>query len=112
MTLLNNPLNTTLLGNGWTAVAFIKDFAPDYSSFNSATAPLVPGNFSISLATVNDPARHVQYGFEVIGPDVWVTDVGPYGNTQVTALIPEPSTIGLVLTGLMGLAAMARKRRS
>ena len=26
--------------------------------------------------------RHVQYGFETIGPDVWITDVGPNGNVQ------------------------------
>src|SRR4051794_14632830 len=57
-------------GNGWTSVAFIKDFAPDYSSFVATTVSLTPGDFSISLNTINDPARHVQYGFETIGPDV------------------------------------------
>lgn len=72
-------------GNGWTSVAFIKDFAPDYSSFNMITAPLTSlGVFSISLATVNDPGRHVQYGFETIGPDVWATDVAGYGVIQIT----------------------------
>src|SRR5204863_7842719 len=70
-TVLANTLvgSTDPLGNGWTSVAFIKDFAPDYSSFNQQTVALTPGAFSISLATVNDPARHVQYGFETIGPD-------------------------------------------
>jgi hypothetical protein len=95
-------------GNGWTSVAFIKDFAPDYSSFNIITAPLVSGVFSISLATVNDPARHIQYGFETKGPDVWITDVGPYGNIQITA-VPEPSS--LVLIGLGGLGLLAWRRR-
>src|SRR5262245_2916787 len=56
------------LGNGWTAVAFIKDFAPDYSSSVSVTVPLTVGTFNISLNAINDPNRHVQYGFEVIGP--------------------------------------------
>jgi hypothetical protein len=94
-------------GNGWTSVAFIKDFAPDYSSFNSVTVPLVGGYFNISMATVNDPARHVQYGFETIGPDVWVTDVGPFGNIQI---IPEPGTLALAGLGL-GLAALLRRRQ-
>jgi hypothetical protein len=107
-------LDTTLLTkvdantNGWTSVAFIKDFASDYSSFNIATVPLVNGTFSVSLATVADPARHVQYGFETIGPDVWITDVGPYGSVDVTA-IPEPSTLALLGLGFVG--SMIWRRR-
>ena len=74
-----------------TTVAFIKDFAPDYSSFNYfISAPLAPGVFSINLATVNDPARHVQYGFETVGPNVWVTDVAQYGSIQITAVRNRP----------------------
>jgi hypothetical protein len=86
------------------SVAFIKDFAPDYSSFNTITVPLAPGPFSISLATVNDPARHVQYGFETIGVNVWITDVGPYGNVQI---IPEP--LGLMLIGFGSLLVSCRR---
>ena len=80
-------------GNGWTAVAFIKDFAPDFSSFVSTTVALAPGAFSISLATIADPARHVQYGFETIGPDVWVTDVGPYGTIVVNPASSAPNAV-------------------
>lgn len=87
-------------GNGWTSVAFIKDFAPDYSSFNTITVPLTPGPFSITLATLPDPARHVQYGFETIGPCVWFTDVGPFGNIQVLP-IPEPASVLLLVAGTM-----------
>jgi hypothetical protein len=114
LTFTGDVLANTLLssvdpnGNGWTGVAFIKDFASDYSSFNTITAPLLNGVFSISLATVNDAARHVQYGFETVGPDVWITDIGPYGNIQITA-VPEPSTIALA--GLGGFAALSLLRR-
>jgi PEP-CTERM motif len=105
-TLANGPVNQ--IGDGWTSVAFIKDFAPDFSSFNIVTAPLVPGTFSISLSTVNDPTRHVQYGFETTGPDVWTTDVGQYG-TVVIAPVPEPTT--LALAGLSGLSLLLFRRR-
>jgi hypothetical protein len=116
LTFTGNVLANTLfghvnqLGNGWTSVAFIKDFAPDYSSSVSITAPLVNGVFSISLPTVNDPARHIQYGFETIGPDVWSTDVGPYGNIQITA-VPEPTTLGLAGLALAGLLGTRRMRK-
>ena len=96
------------LGNGWTAVAFIKDFAPDYSSNVSVTAPLSPGAFSISLATINDPARHVQYGFEVIGPDVWAGDPLTFYDIQITS-IPEPTASILLLGGFACL--LARRNR-
>jgi hypothetical protein len=112
VTFEGNVLSNTLVGhvnqdgNGWTSVAFIKDFAPDYSSNVSVTAPLVNGQFSISLNTVNDPTRHVQYGFETIGPDVWATDVAPYGSIQITA-VPEPAST--LLSGL-AVATLLRRR--
>jgi len=97
-------------GNGvvWSTVAFIKDFAADYSSFTTVTAPLTPGTFSISLPTSADPGHHIQYGFETIGSDVWITDVGNYGTVVITP-IPEPSTVALL--GLGGATALAFIRR-
>jgi hypothetical protein len=66
------------------ATAFIRDFAPDFSSFNATIIPLpTSGQFTLSLATVNDPARHVQYGFQVRGACVWVTDRGPFGSATI-----------------------------
>lgn len=115
VTFSGNVLANTLFGktdlNGlsWTSVAFIKDFAPDYSSSVTTTIPLTPGDFSITMNTINDPARHVQYGFETIGPDVWATDVAQYGNIQVTA-VPEPSTLALI--GLAFAVPALLRRRS
>ena len=108
LTFTGDVLSNTLfghvnqLGNGWTSVAFIKDFAPDYSSSVTVTAPLNNGVFNISLATINDPGRHIQYGFETIGPDVWSTDVAPYGSIQIVA-VPEPTAVGLLGLGILGL---------
>jgi hypothetical protein len=97
------------LGNGWTSVAFIKDFAPDYSSSVSVTAPLVNGVFSINMNTINDPTRHVQYGFETIGPDVWAGDPLTFNSIQVTG-VPEPTSISLL--GLGTISLIARRRRA
>ena len=115
LTFTGNVLANTLvghvnqIGNGWTSVAFIKDFTSDYSSNVSTTAPLVNGVFSISQA-ITDPTHHIQYGFETIGPDVWSTDVGPYGNIQIGP-VPEPSTLGLLALGAVGLMCSRRSRK-
>ena len=104
-TILNtNLLNTTHTnqeGNAWTCTAFIKDFAPDYSFAVITRVDLATNTgpvFSINYTTLNDvPGRHVQWGFETIGPDVWATDpilpglgnvvVAPYPFVVVTASV-------------------------
>lgn len=99
--------NTLTTNSSFTSVAFIKDFAPDFSSFVSTTVALTPGVFSISLATINDPARHVQYGFETIGPDVWATDAGNYGVVRIAPVssAPTPAAITPSLSsGILNLS--------
>jgi len=94
----------------YTSVAFIKDFAPDFSSFNTQTVPLSPGPFVVTLNTAAGAGRHVQYGFETVGPNVWVTDRGPVGNAQVVA-IPEPATLMTSLVAAICVAVFGRRRR-
>lgn len=86
---------------------FIRDFAPDYSSLNQTFVPLDAGPFSISLATDPGSGRHVQYGFQVKGVNVWVTDVAPFGNVMI-ATIPTPASVALL--GLGGILVGRRRR--
>jgi hypothetical protein len=82
-----NVLSNTLV-SPYTVVAFIKDFAPDYSSFFQSVVPLTsPGAFSVSLDTVFDFGRHVQYGFAMTGPNVWVTDAPAKGSITVSSAV-------------------------
>ena len=112
---LLNPTHTNQQGNGWTCSAFIKDFAPDYSSavitrvdFATNTSPV----FSVNYTTLNDlPGRHVQWGLETIGPDVWPTDpilpglgkvvVAPYPYIIVTASV-SGTTLSLSFPSVTG----------
>ncbi|MGC3961711.1 MAG: PEP-CTERM sorting domain-containing protein [Verrucomicrobiota bacterium] len=99
------------LTSAHTAIAFIKDFAPDYSSAVTTTIALTPGVFSFSLNTINDPARHVQFGFTMKGVNVWATDVAPYGQVDIVATaVPEPATGALLMGGIVGLIAIRRNK--
>jgi hypothetical protein len=94
VTFVGYVLSNTLT-SAHVATAFIRDFAPDFSSFNTTIIPLpTSGHFTLSLATVNDPARHVQYGFQVKGPCVWATDLGPFGTATVgpASVVPASQT--------------------
>lgn len=86
---------------------FIRDFAPDFSSVSETFAPVVPGPFSLSLNTIPGAGRVVQWGVQVRGVNVWVTDTAPFG-TAVIQTIPAPASAGLI--GLAGLIAARRRR--
>lgn len=103
----------TVLSNTFTAahsaILFVKDFAPDYSSVVTSQIALVPGAFSVSLNTIPDPARHIQWGIQVTGVNVWATDTAPFGNAVIsTAQIPAPGALAAL--GLGGLLAARRRR--
>jgi len=106
LTFTGNILSNTFT-SAHTVRAFIKDFAPDYSSSVTTEVPLVNGVFSVTANLLNDPGRHVQFGFETVGVNVWVTDTAPFGNMQIAA-VPEPSG---ALLGSLGAAVLVFRRR-
>jgi hypothetical protein len=65
------------------AKAFVRDFSPTYALENFTEVVLAPGPFSISLPTIAGSGRHVQYGFNFYGRNVWITDVAPFGSVVV-----------------------------
>ena len=90
------------------ARVFIRDFAADFSSSVDVFGDIdAAGNFSISLDAIDDASRHVQWGIQVRGENVWVTDVAPFGNV-VFGTVPTPGTFALL--GFGGLVASRRKR--
>ncbi|MCP4248901.1 MAG: PEP-CTERM sorting domain-containing protein [bacterium] len=101
----------TVVSNTYTAAhaasIFIRDFAPDFSSFNETIVPATPGGFSIDLLTDPGAGRHVQYGFQSVGENVWVTDTAPFGNV-VFGAVPEPASLALL--GLGGIVVLRRRR--
>ncbi len=105
MTFEGDVLSNTFVA-GRAAYIFIKDFAPDYSSFNQTIIPAVPGPFSISLGLDPGLGRHVQYGFQNVGANVWPSDIALAGNV-VYGTIPEPGALAMLAIG--GLALLRRR---
>lgn len=105
-------LSNTLDG-AHTAIAFIRDFAPDFSSNVSVTVPLTSGDFFLTLALIDSPGRHVQYGIAMTGPNVWITDAAAVGTLVVgpIAAIPEPSSFALLGGAAIGLCVVGLRRR-
>jgi hypothetical protein len=89
--------------------AFIKDLAPDYSSSVDTIVALTGGPQTVSYATINDPARHIQYGFRMLGVNIWPGDEPTFGNFMI-GTIPEPTSIVLAGLGLIGMLGVRRKR--
>lgn len=102
----------TVLSNSFTdahqAVVFIRDFAAGFGSFEESRAAVdAAGNFSISLDTINDSSRIVQWGIQVRGENVWFTDTAPFGNI-VFSTVPTPGALAIL--GMGGLMAGRRRR--
>jgi hypothetical protein len=109
LTFTGNVISNTMVA-GYTATAFIKDFAPDYSSNITTAVPLTPGVFSITVTTDPGAGRHIQYGFEMIGANAWITDADAKGSVVINAIVaPEPAS--LTALGAAGLL-LGRRRRA
>ena len=74
--------------------AFIKDFSPAYALNASVTSNMAGGFFSITLATT--PGDHIQFGFEMIGPDARITNEAVDGSVIISS---NPPPAGPVITG-------------
>jgi len=102
----------TLLSNSFTDAhtlrVFIRDFNSGFGDLQETIIELdSPGDFSISLDITDDPSRIVQWGIQVTGVNVWITDVEPFGSATF-AYVPAPGAAALA--GAAGLFAARRRR--
>ncbi len=81
---------TNSLTSDYTAIAFIKDFAPDYSANTPTTVVLTQGQpFSLSLDTT--AGHHIQYGFATTGPDARIANLANLGKVVLAVNNADPS---------------------
>lgn len=114
ITFVGNVSSYTL-ADEYNFMAFVSDYAPDYSSVVTQSVPITStGDFAVILATINNPARHVQWGLQMTGPDVWITDVDAKGHVIVNAgsgSVPEPSALALLAISALGSLVSRRRRQ-
>jgi len=83
---------TNSLTGAASSVAFIKDFAPDYSYNTPITASLVAGQtFTVTLTTT--AGHHIQYGFETQAPDASPTNTTA-GSVAIAVNTADPTITG------------------
>ena len=101
------------LASPYSSQAFIKDFAPDYSSFTSAIVPLTSGVETISLLTSANAGDHVQFGFETFGPNTSSSSPAASEFAEIAPVAaPEPSSLALAgLGGVAFLSSVLRRRK-
>jgi hypothetical protein len=88
------------LGEGVSAIAFIKVFDPTYTLLDSVTADVTEadGSFSLNAMIPAEGVQDVQLGFSVIGT------AGAEGSLRVSSLsleVVEPAVNGLMITGVL-----------
>lgn len=81
-------VSSMTLSNSHSVIAYIRNFAPDYSSFTEATVSITTtGVFSVSMNLgLFETENHVQYGIQMRGVNVWATDLDPFGSIVVGAI--------------------------
>ena len=68
------------------AFIYIADFVSDFSSAVQTLVPITgTGNISVTQTLSGDATNNVQWGFQVVGENVWVTDVDPFGGVTIGA---------------------------
>ena len=104
----SGTVQSNTLTQDYTAIAIIKvlDANSGYSVAFSDTAPLVAGNFNLSLQIPVGDNYIPQYGFQVVGPNA--PSGHGFGSVVITA-VPEPSTWAL-MGGLFALGFVAVRR--
>lgn len=95
---------------GYTAYAWIRDFAPGYTvQRDQVIVPLVAGlPFEALMNTSGDGV--VQYGLAVFGPNADPASLVPGQVVSVTA-VPEPGTSAMWLAGTLALFGLTRRTR-
>jgi hypothetical protein len=77
------------LSSGYDVSIIIRDFAPGFGSFNEVSIPAVPGPFSLSIVLGPQTDRPLQYGFRMVGRNIWFTELASVGSLEI-ATVGEP----------------------
>ena len=83
----------------------------DYN-FSQISSLILSGTGTVDLTSYRNSTIDLAFGFEA--NDMWMDSVGTFSNIQLntsaSAPVPEPGTIILIGSGLIGIAGFGRKK--
>jgi hypothetical protein len=81
-----------------------------YDPFSEAAWPW-PGYYTGESIDFSDSTPFTSVTISDVGPDGYTLDTLQYVDPPRTSAVPEPSTIALLMVGLMGIAVFAIRRK-
>jgi hypothetical protein len=127
--LLNiNPTNTTQ-SEGLQAAIWAEEYGNDFSVFNSSGQSGIISAETADLNLLQNAINHNQVSSSLVGDVLWITPPSTsegWGWDRETTdrqglvglvndpppAVPEPATLSLFGTGILGIAGLVRRRRS
>jgi hypothetical protein len=108
-------LGTNAAGTPYTLSAVIRDYVTtNPSSVVQTVLPITTsGSFSVVHNFEFGTNRSVQWGLQLIGPNIWPTDEAQFATAGSVTVVPEPTTYALLgLAAVSGLIARRLRRKA
>ena len=106
-------LGTNIAGTPYTLRAIVRDFTSSADLVQTILPITTQGQFTLQHSLVGGTNRQVQWGLQLVGPNIWPTDEAQFATAGSVTVVPEPSTYALLgLAAVVGLVVLRSRRQA
>ena len=106
-------LGTNIAGTPYTLRAIVRDFTSSADLVQTILPITTQGQFTLQHALIEGTNRQVQWGLQLVGPNIWPTDEAQFATAGSVTVVPEPSTYALLgLAAVVGLLVFRSRRQA